>query len=443
MSRTGTSVYPASLDSFDRIGIGNYEDEAGYEHTNVHNEAMSGIEKIQSVVGTTAGTSVLKDVLVGQFVATTAGTQTLTNKTLSTGCAVDANADSNITSNSLYRQALINGNFDVWQRGVTATNPASATYPTADRWRIAISTGTGGVLPSNVVHSRQTLTAGDLYGSYYFLRVAPDGAGTVGYRYYYSHFIENGTRFLCGNGKKVTVSFWARSSIANKKLATNLWQAYGTGGSPTSVEVINGTPFSLTSSWAKYTHTFTTNTLASKTFGTANDDYLSLNLSYAWDDTTKGVWGASAEEGFGGSGTIDIAQVQLCAGDVALPFMPKSFAEELRACQRYCFVPDTSQVSSTIAAGTAYSTTGATIVLPLPVKMRIAPDLTATATDYQLFDYANAGIDATTIALWATNQSSTCVAIKVEVGAGLTQYRSYRLACDGTANRLMIFSSEL
>jgi hypothetical protein len=82
MSRTGTSVYPASLDSFDRIGIGNYEDEAGYEHTNVHNEAMSGIEKIQSVVGTTAGTSVLKDVLVGQFVATTAGTQTLTNKTL-------------------------------------------------------------------------------------------------------------------------------------------------------------------------------------------------------------------------------------------------------------------------------------------------------------------------------------------------------------------------
>ena len=73
MSRTGTSVYPTTLDSFDRIGTANYEDESGYEHTSVHNEAMDGIENIQGVLGTTAGTSVLKNVQVGQFVATSDG----------------------------------------------------------------------------------------------------------------------------------------------------------------------------------------------------------------------------------------------------------------------------------------------------------------------------------------------------------------------------------
>lgn len=82
MARTGTSVYPATLDAFDRIGTANYEDESGYDHVNVHNEVMDGIEHLEAVMGTTAGTSVLKNVLVGQFVATTAGTETLTNKTI-------------------------------------------------------------------------------------------------------------------------------------------------------------------------------------------------------------------------------------------------------------------------------------------------------------------------------------------------------------------------
>ena len=56
---------------------------------------------------------------------------------------------------------------------------------------------------------------------------------------------------------------------------------------------------------------------------------------YLWGTNYNALIGDSEAEDFGGSGNIDIAQVQLCAGDVALPFMPKSFEEELRACQRY------------------------------------------------------------------------------------------------------------
>jgi len=240
-------------------------------------------------------------------------------------------------NSSLSRQAIINGNFDVWQRLTTVTNPASGSY-IPDRWRNAIVLDSG-TPPSNIIISRQSLTTGDLNNSFYYLRINPDGAGSSygnASVYYMLQRIENATRFLCGDGKKVTVSFYARASVASKKLGITLIQKYGTGGSPTSQEILTGTAVTLTSSWAKYTYTFTTNTLASKTFGTANDDHLELGLATQWGSTTgTSQFGGASAEGWGGSGTIDIAQVQLCAGDVALPFQPKSFEEELRSCMRY------------------------------------------------------------------------------------------------------------
>jgi hypothetical protein len=151
---------------------------------------------------------------------------------------------------------------------------------------------------------------------------------------YYQN-IENGNRLLCGLNKKVTVSFWAKSDIANKKLGLYLQQYYGSGGSPTAIEVLTGTNWTLTSSWTKYTYTFTTNTLVGKTFGTANDDAITLAFNYIWGTTTDVNVGATTAENYVGSGNIDITQVQLCAGDEALPFQPKLFNEELLLCQRY------------------------------------------------------------------------------------------------------------
>jgi len=82
MANTGTTAYPAAFDDFTNVGTATYEDDEGFGHTDLHNQAHEAIEAIEAVMGTTAGTSVLKNVLVGQFVATTAGTETLTNKTL-------------------------------------------------------------------------------------------------------------------------------------------------------------------------------------------------------------------------------------------------------------------------------------------------------------------------------------------------------------------------
>ena len=238
--------------------------------------------------------------------------------------------------NSLSRQAIINGNFDVWQRGVSvALTDATQSYQADRFWDFPIDDG--GTLPT-LTRTREILTSGDIANSFYYSRLTTNGAGTSlgnSSEHFYHQNIEYGTRFLAGLNKKVTVSFWARSSIANKKVGIMLFQNYGSGGSPSAQEIINGENWTLTSTWTKYTHTFTTNTLVGKTFGTDNNDTLQVSIGYVWGDTVKGRVGATGAETYVGSGTIDIAQVQLCAGDVALPFMPKSFEEELRACQRY------------------------------------------------------------------------------------------------------------
>jgi len=320
-------------------------------------------------------------------------TETLTNKTLSTNVKLDANADSNITYYGMARQAIMNGNFDVWQRGTSTTlSDATVTYQ-ADRW-YDYNGRDGGTLPT-LTRSRQMHTSGDIVNSIYFTRLTINGAGTslgVNSEGELTHKIENGTAKLCGLSKKVTVSFWARSSITNKRICPTLWQNYGTGGSPSADEFILGTPITLTSTWTKYIATFTTNTLVGKTFGSNGDDHLALQIWYMWG-VTKGntrVQAGVTAETYVGAGNIDIAQVQLCAGDVALPFQPKSFEEELRACQRYyerlasenvAFPSDTYT-----AAYRAYNYSTITQAVSIPVFFKVTKRTTPNGTAKVRYD---------------------------------------------------------
>lgn len=74
------TTYPGTVQTFvDPAGTAKLSNP---DHTQRHIDESDTIEAIQTVMGTTAGTSVLKNVLAGQFVATTAGTETLTNKTI-------------------------------------------------------------------------------------------------------------------------------------------------------------------------------------------------------------------------------------------------------------------------------------------------------------------------------------------------------------------------
>lgn len=225
-----------------------------------------------------------------------------------------------LQNNGMSRQALVNSNFNIWGSGTSFSDPANNST-TADKWKAGFVLATG-TFPT-VVHSRQSLTSGDILGSFYNYRINTNGAGsslasTENYKVYQD--IVNGTRFLAGASKQVTISFYAKSSIGSKKLGINLIQNYGTGGSPSADETITGDNITLTSSWKFYSFTYTLNTLVGKTFGTNNDDYLRLQLWTMWQSGTQSQVGASSTESFGGSGNVEIAQVQVCSGDVALEY---------------------------------------------------------------------------------------------------------------------------
>lgn len=332
-------------------------------------------------------------------------------------------------SNSMARQALINSNFDIWQRSTSQVLSDAIKTFTADHWwEIAVKDGG---TPPTLTRSRQLLTNGDIPNSFYYTRLTTNGAGSgFGANSYHSlaQSIENGTRFLAGAGKKVTVSFWARSSISNKKLGIAFYQYYGTGGSPSAGEDILGTTFTLTSSWVRYTYTFTLNTLVGKTFGTNNDDDLRLTL---WSMIGSGLsatrTGATISS-YEGSGTIDIAQVQVCANEVALPYSPKSFAEELQACQRY--YAKTFPYATTPAQGAGFAgsisgqavTSGAFLYKNwyLPVRMRSnSPSVTTynpVSANNQWRDQ-NASVDKSS-AVNAVSDSAITIAMNTTATAG-------------------------
>lgn len=61
------TTYPGTLDNFTNPGPSDYEDVVS--HSGQHSNANDAIEAIETVLGTTAGTAVLKDFVAGQFPA--------------------------------------------------------------------------------------------------------------------------------------------------------------------------------------------------------------------------------------------------------------------------------------------------------------------------------------------------------------------------------------
>lgn len=353
--------------------------------------------------------------------------------------------DSNIAAGALApyppsflsRQAIINGNFDVWQRGTSFNITGSPfTLYGADRWRESVNAD-GGTLPALTV-TRQQLTAGDIPNSFYFHRITTDGAGSAlgnSSNYTTEQPIENGTRLLCGLGKSVTVSFWARSSIPGKKLAINIVQEYGTGGTPSASEQLVGETFTLTNEWKSYTVTFVTNTLIGKTFGTNNNDILRMRFWNQWGVNFITRLNAASAESFVGAGDIDIAQVKVNAGDAELPFPPRSFAEELALCQRYyekslrlAVVPGSAADQSGLCVAQASNTSELFASIIFQVAKRITPTITLYSYNGTASKVAAVGTSAdvgTTVTASAANIGDHGFAKIVDSGAGFTAGTSY------------------
>ena len=218
------------------------------------------------------------------------------------------------------KNLLINGGFDVWQRGTGGTNGNSNIY-SADRWIVRAASYT----QSADVPTDSTAT--------YSMFVTPDGTAIVNLRY----FIENG--LVLTRNRTCTLSFWAKADSAlNVPIEYN----------DTSIGDVD-----LTTSWTKHSITFVASASSA----------LSPNSFIDFENPT------------GSTIRYALTQVQLELGDTATDFEYRPIGEELALCQRYYQTVSGNHFLWPITTAGVNATAGRGLI-PLHSRMRVVPTVT-------------------------------------------------------------------
>jgi hypothetical protein len=220
----------------------------------------------------------------------------------------------NLTSTPIsgFRNAIINGDMDIWQRGTSGIVPTSTQPYSADRWE----SYRGGYAAGLSVYRPAGPT-----GIQYAARVQRDAGNTSTAAIAFGQPIEtsNSIRFA---GKTVVLSFYARSG-ANFSSASSVLTAQINSGTGTDQNFRNGftgntvvasSGVTLTTSWQRFSITGTVSSLATQ---------VGVQFSY----TPVGTAGAADH--------FEITGVQLEEGTIATPFEQRPIGTELSLCQRY------------------------------------------------------------------------------------------------------------
>ena len=333
-------------------------------------------------------------------------------------------ADSSATTGLRYqgnyaagKNKVINGDFRIAQRGTSFSIAAQSTY-TLDRFITTYSTA----LPTAWTVSQQTFTPGTAPVSGYeganYLRSAVTNIGTATFPAI-SHRIEDVRTFA---GQSVTYSFWAKAD-ANCTISVSSTQVFGTGGSA-AVDALATTSQAITTSWVRYSFTYTVPSISGKTIGT--NSYINVRFNHP----------------NGQNSTVDIWGLQLEEGSVATAFQTATgtLQGELAACQRYYYRQTAGSVYAWMAYGGCQNTTNGQCGLVLPVQMRVVP----TALEYsnvRITDSSYAGT-LTSLSL-ATSESSPNLADIQVVATGITGGRPLYIGANNNAAAYLAVTAEL
>jgi hypothetical protein len=294
------------------------------------------------------------------------------------------------------RNLIINGDFSVWQRGTTFTSPSFADY-TADRFRNI----NYDVAPTTYSITRQSFAAADapanLPESGYFFRSSLTTIGSTTQYDTCSQRVEG----VMNSGATMTFSFYAKSDSSRTQQVIGV-QNYGVGGGTENTS-LTAQSFTTTTSWQRFSFTFTINSTAAKTIGTSPYFYTFFRQACA-------------------SGSVlDITGVQLEYSSVATPFQTATgtIQGELAACQRY-YLRETFADGKRICVIQAYAATGASgKMFDFPVIMRTTPTASASATTHFKALNATAGAFLTSSAISLTANPSSVATFALTVATGL------------------------
>ncbi len=331
------------------------------------------------------------------------------------------------------RNLVINGSFDVWQRG-TSFNPASASTLSnanygADRWQMVQAT------TSAAAFTQQANTSSGPAGYNFYTRVQRVAAATLVTPYLlFTSFESRNLRSV--RGKYVTLSFWARAG-ANYSAASSGLSVQVAGGVGTDNTYDNfSTPFGVASSTFTLTTGWKRFTLTSAATLSTTTSQLGIRIAF----TPVGT--AGADDYF------DITGVQLEVGTAPTDFEFRDVGEELARCQRYYqrFVASTAY--GRFAVGQSFSGTGHFWLLHFPTTMRTAPvsiDTTGLVASNFAITTNIGGTQAlnTLPVLAATANTPNSAYIEGTTAAGGTTGAATMLIANNLATAFLGFSAEL
>jgi len=190
-----------------------------------------------------------------------------------------------------FKNRVINGDMNIWQRGTSGSSGF-----VADRWLINSSNTT-------------SAQSSDVPTGFRFSNLMTATSSSN------AQLTQRVESFNCTDlvGQAITVSFWAKSTAGSTQLTTYITHANTQDNFGATTLVGSSGSFTLTSSWAQYSFTFTTSAPA----GIVNGIQLGLFRNGTESSTTF------------------ITGVQLEKGTVATNFDYLPYGTELQLCMRY------------------------------------------------------------------------------------------------------------
>lgn len=321
------------------------------------------------------------------------GSQTIAGDKTFTGTTTTVDVVSSGSINSLNMNTqnyIINGNFDVWQRGTSFTAPGSNSY-TADRWQVAYSyDGVTDVLRSTDVPTIASNAVGSNYSLHLDVTTADSSIGAA--QIYKLRQTIEGLVYQNIHSKQITLSFWVKST----KTGT-----YCVNFRNNAVDRFYIAEYTVSSSdtWEKKTITLTLDTSGTWLFT------LGIGLRVEWvlacgtdNHGTAGSWQAGNKSATSNqvnffdstSNNFKISQVQLELGSRATPFKAfgGNFQSDLLACYRYCFAPSSNNLTSTnnvVHRLTDYDANRMFFSVPLVVPLRTSGGSLSNTTEATYF----------------------------------------------------------
>ena len=311
-----------------------------------------------------------------------------------------------------HRNLIINGAMTISQRTTSSsTVGAGSGYSVMDRFK------TNNDLPSGVSNLTLSQDSDAPAGFSKSYKVTPNQAGTLADsdRFFLSTSLEaqdirnSGWNYTDSNSK-LTLSFYIKSNLTGiVSLELNSPDSPSTKRHFRSTVTINSA-----NTWERKTVTIPGD--SQLVFDDNNEPGLHITWQYASGPNfssgthVTGSWDTTAVAGNRSSSSniniysntsnfVSLTGVQLEVGDTATTFEHRSFADELRRCQRYFFAhsganingSNSSTPDSHLGTCSCMSTSGISFNVVLPVPMRTVPTLYSTVTGSTRYRVNSAG----------------------------------------------------